>query len=228
MNTTSVAKLNSAAISFMQQGDFASAIVVLKRALAIMRSSLHTNVARVSNPCKIPPRRHAAISSSVPTVDVHKTKADVFEVFPRAFHLPVHQTHAGVDYDSLTSLALLYNMGLSYQLSALATGCSNQLRTAREVYKMALSVVQGCLGSALTDSCMLLQLLALFNNMGNLHSTCYDADATNQCINALTALLESRTFGLARNGEGAELFRFFEWNNTLATSNPLFAFAPAA
>lgn len=227
-NNMNVAKLNSFAVSFMQRGDYGNAVMVLKKATAILRSSLHTDDNASSNQ----PRRRQAISSFAVEVGLAKKDSTigrdsgVLELFSWAFEMP--EPIPGVDNDSLRSLIILYNMGLSYQLFALESGCSRQLRTAQDVYRMALSVVDGCLGDHLTDSRLLLLLMAIFNNIGHIHSTCYEAFDTAQCMNALVTLLESQIFNVARLGESAELFLFFEWNNAMANSKPLFALAPAA
>ena len=226
MSNMNVSKMNAMALAYMQRGDYGSAVFILKRALGALKMNLGTTVdhsqVKVGSP---------VISSCVRAINMGAKKAlsegDVFEVFASAFEVPDVELQ-NVRTDSLASLVMLYNMGLCYQLNALSTGSTQHLHTARNVYKMALSVVERCLGDALTDPFLVLLLLALFNNMGHIHTTCYDAADTVQCMTALAALLESRTFAFARNGEASELFLFFEWNNTLAISNPLFAFAPAA
>ena len=99
---------------------------------------------------------------------------------------------------------------------------------ARDLYKMALSIVESCLPEVYSDRLLLLQLLALFNNLGHVHSNCYDEAETNQCMNAARALLASRAFFTAKHDDPAQVFAFFEWSTLSISSNAPFVFAPAA
>jgi hypothetical protein len=231
MNNMNVSKLNSVAVTFMQRGEYGNAVMVLKRATSILRSSLHTD--DLQGQSLYQPQRIPSLSSFAVEVGVSKkervttiSENGVLDLFSWAFEIP--DGIPGVDNDSLRSLVILYNMGLSYHLFALENGCSRQIRTAQDVYRMAMSIVDGCLGDVLSDARLLLILLALFNNMGHIHSTCYEPIDTLQCMNALNALCESQVFDVARTSESSDLFLFFEWNNAMASSKPLFALAPAA
>ena len=222
----SVSALNSLAVSHMQHGDYKSATFVLKRALDILKASLLPD-----GDAPEPQSQRSSLSlliSTVPVALAGKTLGEcgTFEVFTRAFDFP--QEVATDSNRSQASLCLLYNMGLSYQLCALSTGNSRELRLARELYKMALAVVENCLVQALNDTGLLLQLLAIFHNMASIHESCFEADQTAHCLSALGALLASRSFREAKAGSQGETFLFFEWNKTLSASKPLFAFAPAA
>jgi len=165
-----------------------------------------------------------------------------FRFFNRAFSIPTSPGTAASPSswgESQTSCVLLYNLALAHTLNwrtvPSASEKKKELDMAIQLYKMALSCIECVLeGTSLeSDDFLLLQLLAIFNNMGYLMlhtgsstaaASLGDADPGFHCIEAMQALLKSRDTpaGVAIVGGGnssgehsSAFFRdflFFRWN----------------
>jgi len=88
---------------------------------------------------------------------------------------------------------LLYNMGLSLHLQSVQNGKTAELKGALDLYEMAFSVVETEWSRFDVDDLMLL-LMALFNNLGHIHSNLYNLKQRETCIDWLTALAGHPTF----------------------------------
>ncbi|CAB9508350.1 expressed unknown protein [Seminavis robusta] len=228
---TCISAVNGAAIAAMQQGKYAHSTMALKRALAVLKASLNADNANEFATSAVKPEDQGLLWS-VACANPDTTAAIVgssnnFEVFQSAFHLPDDRWCSA--NKTRASVIILYNMGLSYHLSGLSRGSSKELSMARDLYKMALTIVETSLAQVHTDRLLLLQLLALFNNLGHIHSYCYEESDTKQCMTAIKALLASRAYYHAKCEDATEAFAFFEWS-TLSITSPenIFTFAPAA
>jgi hypothetical protein len=224
--TPRVSELNAQAIEFLTIGNHQASIVKLQQALAVLRSSLErvagdssSSSAATSNEptlrfcIPVGTRAYFAVYESVVEAEEEESDSDlagsVFRFFDQAFSFGegTCETHI--------SCVILYNLALSHSLAWLETRDGTDLSMAIKLFKMALSVVENCMAedpSAITtDNYVLLQLLALFNNLGYLEhvraqyrraagtfSEMAESELTRHCVGAMKALLATR-YGNSRN-----------------------------
>ena len=96
------------------------------------------------------------------------------------------------NYQRLLAM-LIYNMGLSMHLQALQSGKAAELKGALDLYEMSFSVIETEWQQLNVDDLMLL-LMALFNNLGHIHSNLYNLKERETCIDWLKALAGHPTF----------------------------------
>ncbi|CAB9508344.1 expressed unknown protein [Seminavis robusta] len=234
--TPRVSTLNGQAVDFLKVGNHSHAIGKLQEALAAVRSNLDSGesttesrrssggsgVGRICVPVGV--RAYFAVYSS--TVDDEEDgrtdrAGSVFRCFDRAFVLP---DNAG---ENRTSCVVLYNLGLSHTLAWLETHQASDLNMAIKLYKMALSVAENCMVEETMDDYVLLQLLALFNNLGYLQhyhaqslSAARQAELTLHCVGAIRALIGTRYPAAGKQQQeqavarvcSEEDFLFFRWS----------------
>jgi len=233
---SSIAHLNNSAVALMQQGRYQEAIVGFRRATGEMKSSLRVDT---DDATAVPEQpnlnffpfslRHYVAKSKLSIQAQRSDEGSIFEVFDYAFYLP-SRCEVGQTNQGWSSVAMLYNMALSYHLQSLSKGSSDkEMGLAQNLYKMALSVVESCLTDVHSDEGLLMLLLAIFNNLGHIHACSFEAPATTHCVTAMRALLESNTGITAMaSEENGELFDPFKLSTVVYASSVLFAFAPVA
>ena len=96
------------------------------------------------------------------------------------------------NYHRLLSM-LLYNLGLSLHLQAVQTGKAAELKGAMDLYEMSFSVIETEWQHFVVEDLMLL-LMALFNNLGHIHSNMYNVAQRETCVAWLKALAGHPTF----------------------------------
>jgi hypothetical protein len=223
--TMLVSELNAQSIEYMAIGNHQASIAKLQQALALTRSSLERGGGNSSSSgltshqsglrCCIPvgTRAYLAVFESAGDADEEEPTSDrpgsVFRFFDRAFSLG-----EGI-CESYTCCTILYNLALSHTLAWFETGNATDLSMALKLFKMALSVVENCIAEdpsvITTDNFVLLQLLALFNNLGYLQyfraqdrraagtvSEELEDELTRHCVGAIQALLAT-CYGNSRN-----------------------------
>ena len=113
-------------------------------------------------------------------------------IFSDPIEIPSEATKAAPSQRlcSKLSMVVMYNLALSFHLSALAQGCIARLARAKKLYELAFQM-------HLEESCevTLLYSLALMNNLGLVYQLLNDMERSNQCFQHLLAtmmfLLES-------------------------------------
>ena len=188
--TEEIVALNDKAVACILKKDYHSALQSLQVALA-RAMSLQQNNANSQPP--LPPHpSYLADQSPVASIQLRNSVAKqadgtgIFVVFDRALVIPHN-----VDFDLLNcpknrsrALAtILYNVGLVYHLEAIQRGNSTAIFTrALNYYGWAYYVIETT-SQQYGFQDILLLLLALFNNMGHIHSSFHmDVDKTRQCL----------------------------------------------
>jgi hypothetical protein len=112
------------------------------------------------------------------------------------------------DKDLLAGV-VLYNMALTNHCRAIELGISSLLSIALNLYKMAASVIER---SSDVDASNNLVLLALYNNMAQIHAYQWSAPEVRVCIDNIRMLLSSES---AESFIEQEDFHFFSVNTVL-------------
>jgi hypothetical protein len=123
------------------------------------------------------------------------------------------------DKELLTSV-LLYNMALVNHCRAIELGISSLLSTSLNLYKMAASVLER---SSDIDASNELVLLAIYNNMAQIHACQWSSQEARECIDNVRMLLSTVS---AESFIDQEDFLFFSANAMLHVED--MNLAPAA
>jgi hypothetical protein len=208
---------NSEAIASLQQGKYAKAMSQLQAATAALRTitqdgrgfrllpitgygsqaenDVLEDVAIVSMSTVMP--------SSGASPEMHSdnealdTDTNLFRPYGSAFVTP-YINYQGVRGLQLTCSLVLYNMALCIHMwevsktSGMNSGSNmnaHNLRRALNLYSRSLQVIAGAPGDGRPEEVSLL-MLALYNNLGNLHSYLGMIDECRQCLAWVRHLLE--------------------------------------
>lgn len=199
----------------MMQGNHDETVGTLGTALSNLKmyqdAVSSSQAAGITDPSKLP--LHKTLSStgsalcSIPLQCPANSENDgtsIFTLFHRALALPQCGVMDG-NTDRIMAM-LLYNMGLSLHLQATRTGRTAELDGAVQLYEMAFTVVEDAWNKFEVDDLMLL-LLALFNNMGHIHSSRFDTHKTHICLDWLRTLAANPVFqSLMKRPEYAPFF----------------------
>ena len=183
----------------MQKGDFRRAVQVLRHATEYMKDSIDTpEVEQQRWTLPMTPGHLLQYVVPVATLPLRLTQDEggLFDVFQCAFRAPfIPGDEWEIINQSRASVTNLYNMALAHHQLGLSRGydSSRNLKLARNLYKMALSVVETIQPDLSSDHFMLLLTLAVFNNMGQICASWYDEAETKKCIRAVTTLTDSHT-----------------------------------
>lgn len=185
-----VIELNNEAIASSLKGMRQDAVITLQRALAML---LTVQEAKSSNSPQVR-RRVAAmrVSNSVPLAQDQCSKPfdDVFVFFNRAMIIPTEDD----DLDRSRCLScprnrsriqatLLYNLGLICHTEAIKTGSSLAFHSSLQFYAGAYQVLEATSRVLTLSPDESLLLVAIFNNMGHIHSGCLmNSEKTQQCM----------------------------------------------
>jgi hypothetical protein len=181
--TQEIVSLNDKAVACVLKKDYQSALQTLQVALARIMSLQ-------AQPSQQPFFSMSNGESPIASIPLHCTfpKAaegtGIFVVFDSALVIPHH-----CDFDlscpknrSRAMATILYNVGLVYHLEAIQRGDSSIFAHALNYYGWAYYVVETA-SQQYGFQDILLMLLALFNNMGHIHSShSIDAEKTRQCL----------------------------------------------
>ena len=221
----------------MQKGDFRRAVQVLRHATEYMKDSIDTpEVEQQRWTLPMTPGHLLQYVVPVATLPLRLTQDEggLFDVFQCAFRAPfIPGDEWEIINQSRASVTNLYNMALAHHQQGLSRGydSSRNLKLARNLYKMALSVVETIQPDLSSDHFMLLLTLAVFNNMGQISASWYDEAETKKCIRAVTSLTDSHTVHAAMQSEASDIFSFFRLGGVvyrLITGSSCFAIAPQA
>jgi hypothetical protein len=120
---------------------------------------------------------------------------------------------------------LLYNLGLALHVNAVNNGKTSELEGALTLYEMSFSVVEDSWSQFDVDDLMLL-LLALFNNMGCIHSILFNSKKTKTCVEWLKMLSANPIF--LRLMQKTEHAPFFLNLLVVLKQDPFLVCSPAA
>jgi len=123
------------------------------------------------------------------------TTTSLFGLFHRALTVPNSDAlFASKGNTDRVMAMLLYNMGLSVHLQALSSGKNSELDGALQLYEMAFTVVEDSWSNFDNVDDLMLLLMALFNNMGHIHSSRFDLERTQICLDWLRTLAANPMF----------------------------------
>jgi hypothetical protein len=185
-----VIQLNNEAITCALKGFRQDGVMTLQTALAMVVSIQDNKVAV--------PRSNGAVrmASSVPLSKNQCSKPfdDVFQFFNRAITIPADDErfanlscpHARTQVQA----TILYNLGVLCHMEAVCSGSSAiAFSHALQFYAGAYQVIEtSSRVYGLPHNDTILLILALFNNMGHIHSGfMMDSDKTRQCVSWMQA-----------------------------------------
>ena len=98
--------------------------------------------------------------------------------------------------NQLTGIAM-YNLALAYHREGIQRGASKLLREALSIYRAALSSLRSSPGSAAE----LMLIIAISNNMGQIHSVHFEFEQARLCSQAMSSLLQAYP---VESGEGID------------------------
>lgn len=189
-----VIELNNEAIASSMKGMRQDGVVTLQRALAMISTIQEAKVTIVSQrDSNSPSIGEASLACSVPLSRPQCSKPfdDVLDFFNRAITIPEFNDEQEDGFWCLTcpktlsrfQSTLLYNLGVVCHMEAVSSGSSMAFGNALQFYGGAYQVLESGSRSQGFPNASLLVVLALFNNMGHIHS-CWmmNNDKTRQCI----------------------------------------------
>jgi tetratricopeptide (TPR) repeat protein len=192
MQAMDIITLNANAIDLMRQGNFQDAIPVFRVALNELQDrltydqkqdmDLADKVTRTFLPVRSIPLRDALSLLHPPSFyeDHH-----AFCIYDRALLIDSTDSVAtsSMAGQLSTAAALLFNLGLAYQLLGM-----QDLRSRESSFKRAMAVYHiatGIFGHSVGDDVNGLTYLAVSNNMGHIYSHFCETRETQQCLDSL-------------------------------------------
>lgn len=196
--SSNIVGLNNQALEYMMLGNHNETVGALGAALSNLRM-YQDAVSSCSSldQSKLPLHKTVESPKSPPLCSIPLTAppatacTSMFTLFHRALAIPHCNAMEG-NTDRIMAV-LLYNMGLSLHLQALRSGRTTELNGALQLYEMAFAVVEDAWSELEVNDLMLL-LLALFNNMGHIHSSRFDNVKTRTCLDWLKTLAANPVF----------------------------------
>ncbi|CAB9508351.1 expressed unknown protein [Seminavis robusta] len=228
--TSTVFDLNNQGIHYLQQGSLGEAANTFQSALMRLREVLYRTIkadttqrssssSSIDNRIAIPTRTGPSSPSNV------LQNENQFSLFDQAFILPCRLSESeillSVDLENLVSCCLLYNLALTYHKRGLATGKSKDLQQAVSLYQKAATL--GDFVEELAEQ-SLLQILAVFNNLGHIYSEHFESAQVSGCMDSILMILESSE---SYEHLQEEDYNFFSWHFFLYPEIPVWL-APAA
>lgn len=219
----------------MQRGDFRRAGQILREATGHMKDALEAPQGwqeyQTKNISPVHLLRHVVPIAGLPSEQV-QDEGGLFEVFQCAFRPPCLP---GDEWETINqsraSITNLYNLALAYHIQGLSNGSSSrELKLARNLYRMALSIVESIQPNIFSDNFMLLLILAVFNNMGQICATFYDGADTHKCMSVISNLSDSAAVQEIVESEVGDTFSFFKRSCAVYQyhGSSFFAIAPQA
>lgn len=228
---TPPSNINTGAVSSSSNGSGSNSMMCLPQAIHVANSRAEQPQVRLPAASTTIEGYEAFIKAacsrerigSDPTATIAQTgsSSTAYSIYNRALILPegehdesLLRVHAGQ-----TSAILLYNLGLVYHNVGVYMGVSSALWHSLRLYEMALESIDAVPGAW---AHMEKLVMALLNNMGNIHAYLFHVENTNACMKNLQLVL-SASRSLANLDED---YIFF-FLNALFTAKQL-DFAPAA
>ena len=206
MNTSEnqVRHWNATAIAAMVQGDLDKGLELLKAALQLLRTAQQDMRVEYDENASTAVRIGADHSINKKLVGIlvstedALTSASVFPFFNRAL-LPPDTASNGVRFEedssfALTTSIILFNSGLCHHLKAAKNGKSADLQKALNFYQLAANILFSSyddeidnsnaepLGASFLGEPEELLVLALVNNMGNIHESQMRFQEASVCL----------------------------------------------
>jgi hypothetical protein len=231
--------LNNSAVASLRRGRPNEALELLSTALADLKddvsdsdASTETHSKRSSSSSSRDFNNEEDEYSSAMEINVEQDQPSVFSVPVRTstcaqcdHSLVLNYSCALAIFDDVQDKELLiavvlYNMALVHHCRAIERGISSLITTALNLYKIAASFIENARD---IDSSNGLLLLALYNNMAQIHASQFSLEETRVCIDRVRMLLSAVS---AESFIEEEDYHFFFVNTMLQVED--IALAPAA
>ena len=243
---TCLVVLNDLAASSLRDGNDHEALRIFQDALTSLRTGSaedyarephHASSARRSDRSaplqdlkpllySIPAVTDAANHDLLLKIDSKRSPSNAFSMFDRVFVFHDRQKHLRGEKYALPQVpaVIMYNIGLVHHRKAIIEGCQISFERAKELYLMSLRLLEENVTWGVYSSQFNLLLLALFNNLGHIHSHFYNIPETARCREQMliTFLWTDCTRLLTK-----EEYIFF-YMNLLLTAEAWPSLAPAA
>jgi hypothetical protein len=184
--------LNKRAVALMREGFFMDAYTVLHEALEALKNKVSE-----SEPTQ---DLDSSLEGSLLPVGVRygagaeTIEKNAFSFYPQAFDFSGSDSELTATSlnDVRMAAVCLYNFGLCFHVQGLGRPSSRQyFAKALQMYATALSLLEATSGH--TDNRDQLLKLALYNNVGHIHSCEHKAVEIQDCLEHLRSILESST-----------------------------------
>lgn len=209
---------NNAGAKHLEREDFKSALKALTVAFLCFQKTYNYN--RRFAPAK---ERHAAVSNF--NIDGWMQKMaysedDKVVVYQHPIQIP-ETLESSIEYCSLVSTAITFNLALANHLSGVQSKNKATLETAARLYEYGFSL-ERIRGRFFVSP---LFLVSILNNLGHLHRTVEDLDRSAKCFRQLLSTLLYLTQVRGANPKDLEVFF---GNTSLGLSHNCFQCAGAA
>lgn len=173
-----IRQLNNTAATNLADGDIDTALSLLSLALEDLRMDLHreTDNDRVQDP----PAESTLDPFMVPVhkrlcvADLCFSPNNAFQVYKKAFILPASES----EFDGI-AIALMYNFGLVLQRKGIVEGHDETLKRAKKMYSMCSFLLDLMQDRGRQSSHIV--TMALWNNLGHLHSHFWEMEEVGTC-----------------------------------------------
>ncbi|CAB9510631.1 expressed unknown protein [Seminavis robusta] len=169
MSSKIVLEMNTKAVSYLAQGEHECSHFTLQKALEGFRNVLNQQPSEEA-PMMLDVDEDEIDGTVLHTIPIHaaqhKTVApdhSFVTVYRHAFVLTSDQEPLFTENEHTVPSVLLYNMGLSHHIQAIATGQSAIFRKAMQLYTMSFTMLENA--SDILNDMDIMVLLALSNNM---------------------------------------------------------------
>lgn len=190
----------SQAASLLQANRNGAAVQILSRDVkAVLSEILMTPATNHGQGESFDDVCHVYTIDTVPVDGEMKVSPDnSFCFYQKAFGLKVldQRVTASSVVNQLTGIAM-YNLALAYHREGIQRGASKLLHEALSIYRVALSSLRSCPGSAAE----LTLIIAISNNMGLIHSVHFAFEQARLCSQAMSSLLQAYP---VESGEGID------------------------
>jgi hypothetical protein len=206
MPATKVAALNKRAVTSLLSGKPKKALALLSTATTILKDHVAADARkapcfRSSSATSFPVCNDEGNESSSATMEmnIEQDQPSVISVNVQTSSLsqdaPLILNYSrclivvdGVEDKELLTSVVLYNMALVNHCRAIELGISSLLSIALNLYKIAASVLES---SSDIDASNELVLLALYNNMAQIHAYQWSSQEVRECIDKIRMLLST-------------------------------------
>jgi tetratricopeptide (TPR) repeat protein len=188
MSKTSIVEQNNNAVYLLTQEKYDLAIALLQNALMKIKKPIHETHAtsQLGNDLSTMNR---IICIPIAETNLSADQTAGIQFFNRPFTMSIISAkYSSLDQYRLRIIAL-YNLALIHHHRGARSGKSKDLYAAMKYYKLALQMFDYAENNIDLEG-MLLLYLALWNNMGNIHSSFFNVMETIECCNLIQNLLE--------------------------------------
>ena len=240
-NLNNVIHLNEKAIRFLTEGKHEEVAPTLDHAFSWMKSMVELQdgigpgqSGQFLSENTPYPKAHQLVSSvqSIPILDEdtllvssQTTNNNIFTFFNRAFSLSTNEAGGFISQmnrNGMTSI-LLYNKALYHHNRGILYGNSKELEEALRLYSMSCTIIESST-DAIEIKDMNLFVLALWNNMGHIHSNFFNVRNTQVLMECMKGLIES----MEDPSMVQEEFLIFYSNTFITSTDQALTIAPTA